>query len=387
MSAIPSKLPKVSTSIFSVMSKLAMDHGAVNLSQGFPDYPADQQLKDLACKYIQADYNQYAPMPGVPTLLEQIAEKTHRSYGWKPDPAQEITVATGASQAICSAIGMIISPGDEAIVIEPAYDSYVPAIYMNGGRARVYEMTAPTFRVDWNKLESLVNPRTKLLIINNPHNPTGTIFREEDLLAIQRICEDHDLYLLSDEVYEHLVYEGATHESILKYPRLRSRGMAVFSFGKSLHATGWKTGYLIAPPELTAEFRKVHQFTVFCVNTPVQHAIAEYMTRKEDWSDLSRFFEAKRHLLLEGLKGTPLRALPSEGTYFQLYDYSKVSSLPEEEFARWLTIEHGVATIPLSPFYSSGLDQQLVRICFAKKEETLQTGIQRLLGLKKMSGK
>jgi len=382
MKELESKLPKVSTSIFSVMSKLALEYSAINLSQGFPDYPADQKLKDLVCKYIQADYNQYAPMPGVPSLLEQISLKIENSYGWKPNPLTEVTVTTGASQAICSAIGMIISHGDEAIVIEPAYDSYVPAIYMNGGKAVVYEMSAPDFKVDWMKLEALITPRTKLLIINNPHNPTGTIFTRDDMNAVERICEQHDLLLLSDEVYEHLVFGGASHESILKYPQLRKRGMAVFSFGKSLHATGWKTGYLIAPPELTAEFRKVHQFTVFCVNTPAQHAIAEYLSEQKDWSMLGLFFERKRELLLAGLESTPLKPLKCEGTYFQLYDYSAVSDLKEEEFAVWLTKNYGVATIPLAPFYRTGLDQKLVRICFAKKDETLYEGIRRLQKLK-----
>lgn len=378
MNRIKSKIPKVSTSIFSTMSKLAIEHGAVNLSQGFPDYPTDARLKDLVCQYVQNDYNQYAPMPGVPVLLEQIARKTERSYGWKPNAPSEITVTTGASQAICSAISMLIGPGDEAIVIEPAYDSYVPAIYLNGGVAKVYEMTAPDFEVNWDDLAALVGPRTKLLIINNPHNPTGTIFKKSDMEAIEKICVEHDLFLLSDEVYEHLVYGDATHESILKYPKLRERGMAIFSFGKSLHATGWKVGYLIAPPDLTAEFRKVHQFTVFCVNSPVQHAIAAYLEEKTSWDELGQFFYKKQQFLLTGLSKTSLKPLKCQGTYFQLFDYSDVSDLPEEEFAVWLTKEYGVATIPLSPFYSSGRDQKLVRICFAKKEETLLGAIERL---------
>lgn len=381
MNRIKSKIPKVSTSIFSTMSKLAAQHNAVNLSQGFPDYPADPKLKDLVCQYVQEDHNQYAPMPGVPTLLEQIARKTERSYGWKPNAQSEITVATGASQAICSAISMLIGPGDEAIVIEPAYDSYVPAIYLNGGVAKVYEITAPDFAVNWEDLATLVSPRTKLLIINNPHNPTGTIFKKADMEAIEEICFKHDLFLLSDEVYEHLVYREAEHESILKYPKLRDRGMAIFSFGKSLHATGWKVGYMIAPADLTAEFRKVHQFTVFCVNTPVQHAIAAYLEEKTSWDELGHFFYKKQQFLLAGLSKTRLKPLKCEGTYFQLYDYSAVSDLPEEEFAVWLTEKYGVATIPLSPFYRSGRDQKLVRICFAKKEETLRGAIERLRGL------
>lgn len=375
---IESKLDKVSTSIFSVMSKLANDYNAVNLSQGFPDYPTSQKLKDLVCKYIQNDHNQYAPMPGVPALLEQIADKIDQSYGWRPSPSKEITITTGASQAICSAISMVISPGDEAIIIEPAYDSYKPAISMNGGIAKVYEMTAPDFKVNWVQLEKLITPKTKMLVVNNPHNPTGTIFKETDIRELIRICQKHDLFIISDEVYEHLVFDGNEHLSLLKYPELRARGMAIFSFGKSLHATGWKTGYIIAPDFLTAEFRKVHQFTVFCVNTPVQHAIAEYMSDHKDWSQLSRFFETKRNLLKQGMASTRLKPLNCDGTYFHLFDYSAISSLDEEEFAIWLTKQHGVATIPLSPFYTSGRDQKLVRICFAKNDQTIKNAIEKL---------
>ena len=378
MKTLTSKMPKVATSIFSVMSKLALESHAINLSQGFPDYEADQKLKDLYCQYIQADYNQYAPMPGVPALLEQISQKILNSYSWAPDPLSEITVTTGASQAICSAIGMIIGPGDEAIVIEPAYDSYIPAIRMNSGIPLVYEMKAPEFKVDWQAVDQLVTPMTKLLIINNPHNPTGSVFNEDDLKAIEQICEKHDLWLLSDEVYEHLVYAPHQHHSILKYPALRARGMAVFSFGKSLHATGWKLGYIIAPESLTSEFRKVHQFTVFCVNSPAQYAVADYLKTKKDWSDLGQFFESKKLFLEAGLSDGPLHPLPCRGTYFQLYDYSDFSDLDDMSFAKWLTTKYGVATIPLSPFYSSGLDQKLLRICFAKKEETLERAIHRL---------
>jgi methionine aminotransferase len=378
MRTLTSKMPKVATSIFSVMSKLALECHAINLSQGFPDYEADQKLKDLYCHYIQDNYNQYAPMPGVPALLEQISLKIQKSYSWAPEPISEITITTGASQAICSAIGMIISPGDEAIVIEPAYDSYIPAIRMNSGIPLVYEMRAPDFKVDWEAVEQLVSSKTKLLIINNPHNPTGTVYTESDLKAIEQLCEKHDLWLLSDEVYEHLVYHPHRHHSILEYPALRARGMAVFSFGKSLHATGWKLGYIIAPEALTSEFRKVHQFTVFCVNTPAQYAVADYLQSKNDWSDLSLFFETKKNYLEQGLSEGPLKPLSCAGTYFQLYDYSDFSDLDDVAFAKWLTTKYGVATIPLSPFYSSGLDQKLLRICFAKKEETLKKAIHRL---------
>jgi methionine aminotransferase len=374
-----SKLPKTATTIFTVMSALAHEHQAVNLSQGFPDYPADPVLKDLVCRSIQEDYNQYAPMAGVPALLIQISKKIENSYGWAPDPGKEITVTTGASQAICSAISMMISPGDEAIIIEPAYDSYAPAVIMNGGKTSVYEMLAPDFKVDWQAIRNLITNKTKLLIINNPHNPTGSIFDENDLDEVEKIVQETGVYLLSDEVYEHLVFDGKIHQSILTRPGLKERGMAVFSFGKSLHATGWKIGYLIANPFLSAEFRKIHQFTVFSVNSPAQHGISAYLAGNIDWSKLSGFFQQKRDLLQAGLQNSRFDALNSAGTYFQLYDYSGISMLPDHEFAKWLTIEHGVATIPLSPFYTSGLDQKLIRICFAKKEETIQNAVGRLV--------
>lgn len=378
MSDIHSKLPRTSTTIFTVMSALAAAHHAVNLSQGFPDYPVHPRLKTLVAEAIQADHNQYAPMAGVPALRQQIALKIARSYAWTPDPDAEITVTTGASQAICSAITMLIRPGDEVIVLEPAYDSYIPSILVNGGIPVVYEMRGPEFRVDWEAVEALVTPRTRLLVINNPHNPTGTTMGAEDLAAVERIITRHELLLLSDEVYEHLVYDGARHHSVLSSPALRARSMTAFSFGKTFHATGWKVGYLVAPPALTAEFRKVHQFTVFSVNTPVQHALAIFLQDPGHWQSLPAFFQQKRDLLQTGMQRTSFKALPSRGTYFQLYDYSAVSELPDLEFARWLTTTHGVATIPLSPFYSSGLDQRLVRICFAKRSETLEAALGRL---------
>lgn len=374
-----SKLPRTATTIFTIMSALAQEYQAVNLSQGFPDYPADPVLKDLVCRFIREDFNQYAPMAGVPALLSQISKKIEHSYGWAPDPTKEITIATGASQAICSAISMMIRPGDEAIIIEPAYDSYAPAVIMNGGVAKVFEMRAPDFKVDWQAVRKLINNKSKLLIINNPHNPTGSIFDENDLDEVEKIVQETGVYLLSDEVYEHLVFDGSRHQSILTRPGLKERGMAVFSFGKSLHATGWKIGYLLANPFLSAEFRKIHQFTVFSVNTPAQHAIAAYLEGKIDWSNLSGFFQQKRDLLHSGLQKSRFIPLKSAGTYFQLYDYSSISDLPDHEFAKWLTKEHGVATIPLSPFYTTGLDQKLIRICFAKKDETILSALERLL--------
>jgi methionine aminotransferase len=378
MKSIASKLTGTTTTIFTVMSALAAEHGAINLSQGFPDYPVDPILKNLVNEAILADHNQYAPMAGVPALRQRIAGKIAQTCGRTTDPDLEVTITTGASQAIASAITALISQGDEVIVLEPAYDSYIPSVKVNGGIVRSYEMRGPDFRVDWDAVEAMVGNKTKLLIINNPHNPTGTCFTSHDLDQIEKIVLRHGLILLSDEVYEHLVYDGQLHHSILSRPALADQSMVAFSFGKTFHATGWKVGYLIASPDLTREFRKIHQFTVFSVNTPVQHALARYMENPESWQNLPAFFQAKRDLLQAGMANTAFKPLPSEGTYFQLYDYQAISDLKDTEFAVWLTKTHGVATIPLSPFYQSGLDQKLVRICFAKKPETIIAATERL---------
>jgi methionine transaminase len=378
MKPTSSKLKGTTTTIFTIMSSLATEHKAINLSQGFPDYPVDPILKALVNEAIQNDHNQYAPMAGVPALRHCIASKINQLYGATLHPDTEITITTGASQAISSAITALISPGDEVVVIEPAYDSYIPSVLVNGGIVRSYEMTAPEFKVDWQEVASLINDHTRMLIINNPHNPSGTRFSKEDIDQIEQLVCKHDILLLSDEVYEHLVYDGKEHHSILSRPALKDRAMVAFSFGKTFHATGWKVGYLVAPPELTQEFRKVHQFTVFSVNTPVQHALAAYMQKHEPWTSLPTFFQEKRDLLNLEMGNTPFAALPSAGTYFQLYDYSAISDLRDTDFAIWLTKAHGVATIPLSPFYQSGRDQKLVRICFAKKEETILAATDRL---------
>ncbi len=378
MKLTSSKLKGTTTTIFTIMSSLATEHKAINLSQGFPDYPVDPILKALVNDAIQNDHNQYAPMAGVPALRNCIAHKINQIYGATIHPDTEITITTGASQAISSAITALISQGDEVVVIEPAYDSYIPSVLVNGGIVRSYEMTAPEFKVDWQEVASLMNDKTRMLIINNPHNPSGTRFTKEDIDQIEQLVCEHDILLLSDEVYEHLVYDGEEHHSILSRPALKDRALVAFSFGKTFHATGWKVGYLVAQPELTQEFRKVHQFTVFSVNTPVQHALAAYMQKHEPWTSLPTFFQEKRDLLNREMENTPFTALPSAGTYFQLYDYSAISDLRDTDFAIWLTKEHGVATIPLSPFYQSGRDQKLVRICFAKKEETILAATDRL---------
>jgi methionine transaminase len=375
---INSKLAKATTTIFTTMSALSTKHGAINLSQGFPDYPVDPTLKKLVSEAIYADYNQYAPMTGVPELRLKITEKVHNSYGCIIDPEMEVTITTGASQAISSTITAMIRPGDEVIVIEPAYDSYIPSVLVNGGIVRIFEMRAPEFKVDWEAVEQMINNNTKMLIINNPHNPTGTRLTTNDIDQLEKIVLKHGIYLLSDEVYEHLVYDDKAHHSILSRPALRSQALVVFSFGKTFHATGWKTGYIICTRELSVEFRKVHQFTVFSVNTPVQYALAKYMEDTDNWLRLPGFFQQKRDLFQSLMSNSAFRPLNSFGTYFQLYDYSEISSLPDTAFAIWLTENFGVATIPLSPFYQSGLDQKLIRICFAKKEETLAQAADRL---------
>lgn len=378
MKEFQSKLSRTTTTIFTTMSSLATEHSAINLSQGFPDYPVHPELKRLVAEAIQNDHNQYAPMMGIQALRQKITEKVADSYGRILDPNQEITITTGASQAISSAITALIQLGDEVIVIEPAYDSYIPSIVVNGGIPVIYEMRAPEFNIDWDEIESLISSKTKLLIINNPHNPTGTRLNESDIDQIERIVLKHGILLLSDEVYEHLVFDGQLHSSILKRPALNAQSLVAFSFGKTFHATGWKVGYLIASSKFTTEFRKVHQFTVFSVNTPVQHAIAKFMEDSDHWRRLPVFFQEKRDYLQSAMKQTRFQALPCEGTYFQLYQYDRISDLSEAEFAIWLTKTHKVATIPLSPFYSSGLDQKLIRICFAKQQSTLQSAVERL---------
>lgn len=373
-----SKLSKTTTTIFTVMSSLAQEVGAINLSQGFPDFEVDQALKDLVKDAIDRGQNQYGPMMGLPSLREKIAEKIFTCYGRTTDPNTEITITTGASQALNTMITALIKTGDEVIVIEPAYDSYIPSILVNGGIPVTYEMKAPDFKIDWSAIESKVSDKTKLLIINTPHNPTGTILQKEDIDAVEAIVLRHGIYLMSDEVYEHLIYDGHIHQSVLAKPSIKDKTIAVFSFGKTFHATGWKVGYIVCPPELSSEFRKIHQFTVFSVNTPVQYALASYLEYPEKWQSLPTFYQEKRDFLNERIQSIPLKPYPCKGTYFQLFDYSQVSDLPDTAFAIWLTKNIGVATIPLSPFYNSGLDQKLIRICFAKKCETIEEALRRL---------
>lgn len=369
---LTSKLPNVGTTIFTVMSALANEHGAINLSQGFPNFPSPERLSDLVCQYMKKGYNQYAPMAGVPVLRERLAEKVQRLYGTTIGPDTEITITAGATQAIFTAIAAFVSAGDEVILIEPAYDSYRPSIEVNGGIPVPYELSAPDYRVNWEELGKLVNARTRMIIINTPHNPTGTILKAEDLQALEKLTASAGILVLSDEVYEHLLYDGQQHRSILRYPGLWQRSLATYSFGKTFHNTGWKIGYCLAPAHLMAEFRKVHQFNVFSVNTPMQYALADYLADPETYLGLNDFFQQKRDFFLSAMRGSRLRPLRCEGTYFYLFDYSAISDEPDTAFARRMTTEWGVAAIPVSVFYSNGSKDKVIRLCFAKTEETLE---------------
>ncbi len=369
---IQSKLPNVGTTIFTIMSALANEHGALNLSQGFPNYDCSDRLKMLVENYMRLGYNQYAPMPGVPSLRERIAEKVQHLYGANVNADTEITITAGATQALYCAITAVVRPKDEVILIEPAYDCYRPAVELNGGIPVIYEMSAPDYAIDWQRFKKLVTRKTRLIIINTPHNPTGKIFKHEDWLELQRLVSGSDILLLCDEAYEHLVFDGQAHQSLLRYPALWERTMVVFSFGKTLHTTGWKLGCCIAPPDLTKEFRKIHQFNVFAVNTPMQYAVADFFENRQEYLSLPAFFQKKRDFFLAALEGSRLVPVSSEGTYFQLFDYSAISDEPDTEFTKRLIVEHGVAAIPVSVFYSSQKDEKVIRLCFAKTEETLE---------------
>lgn len=377
---LASRLPTVGTTIFTVMSALAAEHDAVNLGQGFPDFACDPQLVDAAADAMRAGMNQYPPMTGVPALRERIAAKIEALYDRRYDPATEITVTAGATQAVLTVILCSVHPGDEVIVIEPAYDCYVPAIVLAGGTPVLVQMTigADGYSVPWSAVAAAVTPRTRMIIVNSPHNPTGSMLRVADLQALADIVRQTRILLLSDEVYEHMVYDGAVHASICRMPELAERAFVVSSFGKTYHVTGWKVGYVAAPAALSAEFRKVHQFNVFTVNTPIQHALARYMADPAPYVQLPAFYQKKRDQFRDGLAATRFRLLPADGTYFQCVDYSAISDLPEADFARWLTTEIGVAAIPVSAFYDQPRESGIVRFCFAKQDATLQTALQRL---------
>ena len=383
MRAMQSKLPKVGTTIFTVMSQLAAQHGAVNLGQGFPDFPVPERLIDALDRAMRAGHNQYAMMTGTPALRHAIAAKTERCYGYRPDADAEITVTSGASEAIFDAVHAVVRAGEEVIVLDPCYDCYEPAIDLAGARAVHVPLDAETFAPDWQKVRDAVTPKTRMLIVNTPHNPSGAMLDAADRREIIDIVQQHGLYLISDEVYEHIVYDGARHESALYYPELRERAFVISSFGKTYHCTGWKVGYAIAPPALSAELRKVHQYNTFCTFNPAQAAFAEMIEAEpEHYEELGAFYQDKRDRFREQLLGTRFRPLAVPGGYFQLVDYSAVSDLDDVEFSRWLTIEHGVTGIPLSPFYETPpAGQRLLRLCFAKNEATLDAGIERLARL------
>ncbi len=368
---VSAKLPNVGTNIFTVMSALAMQHNAINLSQGFPNYDCSPQLQDLVTEHMKRGANQYAPMPGLPLLRQRIADKVKMLYDITINSDTEITITAGATQALFTAIAAVVRPGDEVIMLEPAYDSYRPAIELQGGVPVIYELAVPDYAVNWYALERLITPHTKMIIINTPQNPAGRILRAADMMALEWMLEGTDIVVLSDEVYEHLIFDGELHQSVLRFPNLYARCMATYSFGKTFHNTGWKVGYCIAPPALTTEFRKVHQFNVFSVNTPMQAGIADFLATPQEYLQLPDFYQTKRDYLLNVMQTSRFKSLKSEGSYFQLFDYSAISNMPDVAFAKWLTTEHGVAVIPVSVFYSSLRDDKVIRVCFAKTEETL----------------
>jgi len=376
--AIVSRLPQVGTTIFTVMSALAQQHDAVNLGQGFPDFDCDAQLLDAVNHAMRSGLNQYPPMAGVPVLREAVAAKIAALYGHIYDPATEITITAGATQAILTAILAIVHPGDEVIVLDPCYDSYEPNITLAGGTTVHVPLTPGSFAPDFDAIASAITPRTRAMIVNTPHNPSATVWSEAQMRRLAALLAPTDIVLIADEVYEHMVFDGQRHESVSRWPDLAARSFVVSSFGKTYHVTGWKVGYVAAPAELMAEFRKVHQFNVFTVNTPMQHGLASFMSNPEHHLGLPAFYQRKRDLFRSGLTGTRLRLLPSQGSYFQCVDYSTVSDLKEEDFCRWLTTEVGVAAIPLSAFYQGGFEQRIARFCFAKKDSTLNLALDRL---------
>jgi methionine aminotransferase len=381
MSAVPtiqSRLPRVGTTIFSVMSALASELGAVNLGQGFPDFHCDPTLLQHVTDAMGEGLNQYPPMPGVLPLRERVAAKIATLYGAHYDAATEITITAGATQAILTAVLCCVHPGDEVIVLEPCYDSYAPNVELAGGTVVRVPLTPGSFRPDFDRIAAALSPRTRLVMINSPHNPSATVWTLADLQRLADLLAPTEALLLSDEVYEHMVYDGIQHASASSLPALAARAFIVSSFGKTYHVTGWKVGYVSAPAPLMAEFRKVHQFNVFTVNTPMQHALARYMADPKPYLELPAFYQHKRDLFRQGLAETRLKPLHTQGSYFQLVDYSAVSSLNEADFCQWLTREVGVAAIPMSAFYEGGFEQGLVRLCFAKRDETLQSALERL---------
>jgi methionine aminotransferase len=374
-----SKLPQTGTTIFTVMSALAAELGAINLSQGFPDYDCSPELINLVNKAMQNGHNQYAPMPGLMALREQIAIKTEKLYGAVYNPDTEITVTAGGTQAVFTAISAVIHPNDEVIIFEPAYDCYAPAIKLMGGVVKSLELDPPDYRIAWDMVKRLINGKTKMIILNSPHNPTATILRKEDIDELSALVKNQDILILSDEVYEHLIYDGEVHHSMARYPELQQRSFIVSSFGKTFHATGWKMGYCVAPAYLMNEFRKIHQFLVFSVNAPMQHAIAEYLKDENTYLSLPSFFQQKRDYFRDGLKNSRFNLLPCAGSYFQSVTYDAITDEKDADYAIRLTREIGVASIPVSAFYRKGSDKHVLRFCFAKRQETIDKAVDRLL--------
>jgi methionine aminotransferase len=373
-----SRLPDVGVSIFAVMTRLANEHGAINLSQGFPDFACDPQLLEAVHRHMQAGHNQYAPMPGLLALREALAGKIRRLYGAAYDPATELTVTSGATEALFDIITAFVHPGDEVILFEPCYDAYVPVVRLNGGVPRFVTLRAPDYRIDWDAVRRLLSPRTRLLIVNSPHNPTGSVLAADDLRALASALDGSGVIVLSDEVYEHIVFDGGRHESLARHPALRERTCVVSSFGKTYHTTGWKVGYIAAPRALTEEVQRVHQFVTFATNTPAQHAYAEFTAGRTRYDDLAAFYEEKRDRFLELLEGSRFAPVPSRGTYFQILDYSAISAEGDAAFASRLLTEHGVASIPTSAFLYNSDAPRVLRFCFAKKDETLEAAAERL---------
>lgn len=377
--SIKTKLPKFNTSIFAVMTALANEHNAINLAQGFPDFSVSPKLVELVNKYMQQGLNQYAPMPGLLSLREKIAKKTFELYSAQYDPNTEITIVPGATHGIYAVMSAVIREGDEVIVIEPCYDSYVPAIELNGGRAVYVELKLPNFNIDWNEVKKLVNYKTKMIIINTPHNPSGSILSSQDLLKLEKIVRGTDVLVCSDEVYEHIIFDKVEHQSVARFPALAERSFIISSFGKTYHTTGWKMGYILAPSNLTVELRKVHQFMAFSTNTPIQYAMAEFLDDSSEYLALNEFYQEKRNYFRKLLKGSNFKLMPCQGSYFQLLNYAKITQEKDVDFAVRLTKEHKIASIPVSVFYQKHTDNNLLRFCFAKQNETLEKAAEKLI--------
>ena len=379
---IRSKLPNVGTTIFTVMSHLANEYKAINLSQGFPNFECSPALVSLINEYMKRGYNQYAPMQGIMPLRETIAEKMEELYGAKYSPEKEINITAGGTEAIYAAITAVVNEGDEVIVIEPAYDCYVPAIELSGGIPVYVQLKAPNYTIDWEVLKKKVSHRTRMIMINTPHNPTGAVMTEKDMKELDKITRGTDIIILSDEVYEHIIFDGLKHQSICRFPKLAERSFVVFSFGKTYHATGWKMGYVLAPEKLMVEFRRVHQFIVFTVNTPFQYALADYMKNKSEYLELGNFYQKKRDYFINLIKGSKFKYVPASGSYFQLLDYSKITQEKDSDYAIRLTKEAGVASVPTSVFYHEKVDNKILRFCFAKTDETLEKAAEKLCNVK-----